>query len=102
MSRLEQLRKLVQIDPADPLGHYGVGLELIQLERWDEAAAAFGQAIGCDANYSSAYYHQGRAHQSAGQIDQAREVLTRGMQVAHQQGDLKTVNEMRELLDSLA
>ncbi len=98
MSRLEQLRKLVLVDPADPLSHYGLALELLNLERWQEAADAFGQAIECDPNYSAAYYHQARAYQADGQAESARDVLTRGIEVAAAQGDLKTVGEMRDLL----
>ena len=101
MSRLEQLQKLAAIEPNDPLSHFGVGLELINLERWTEAAEAFAATIQCDANYSAAYFQQGRCYHAAGETDAAREALTQGVTVAHQQGDMKTVGEMRELLDSL-
>lgn len=99
--RLEQLRKLAALDPADPMGHYGVGLELMNLERWADAAAAFAQAIAADAKYSAAYYHKARAEIAAQQPDAARDTLTLGMGVARNHGDWKTANEMQDLLDTL-
>ncbi len=101
MSRIDQLLKLVKLEPGDPLSHYGVGLERINLEQWDQAAEAFGEAIACDPNYSAAYYHKGRAEGQAGRADDARLTLARGLEVAAASGDRKTEAEMRDLLDSL-
>lgn len=102
MSRLEQLRKLVTLSPEDPLAHYGVGLELISLQRWDEAAIAFAAAITADGAYSAAYYHKARAEIAADRGDSARETLERGITIAKANGDWKTENEMRQLLDGIA
>jgi len=102
MSRLDQLRKLAELEPQDPLAHYGVGLECLNLERWDEAAAAFAKAIEVDAGYSAAYYHKARAEIGAGRMPAAQETLTAGIVVAQRKGDMKTEGEMRELLESIA
>jgi tetratricopeptide (TPR) repeat protein len=101
MSRIDQLLKLVELDPGDPLSHYGVGLERINLEQWDQAAAAFGEAIARDRNYSAAYYHKGRAERLSGRADDARATLMRGLEAARASGDRKTEAEMHDLLDSL-
>lgn len=102
MTRLEQLQKLVAVAPHDPMSHYGLGLEFLNLQRWPDAVAAFGQAIAVDAKYSAAYYHKARAQLSAGQPDAARQTLTDGMAVARAAGDWHTEGEMRELLESTA
>lgn len=101
MSRLEKLLKLTQIAPDDPLCHYGLGLEYINLERWDDAAAAFARATEADANYSAAYYQRARAEISAGRGEDARRTLATGMSVARAAGDWHTEGEMRELLESI-
>lgn len=102
MTRLEQLQKLVALAPRDPMSHYGLGLEFINLQRWSDAAAAFGQAIVVDGKYSAAYYHQARAQIGGGEQDAARQTLEAGMATARAVGDWHTEGEMRELLESLS
>lgn len=87
--------------PNDPLAHYGLGLELIQLQQWPDAVAAFSDAIRTDANYSAAYYHKARAEIGAGQYETARTTLSQGMQVARTAGDWHTEGEMKQLLESI-
>jgi tetratricopeptide (TPR) repeat protein len=101
MSRLEQLKQLAEVAPDDPISHYGVGLECINLERWEDAIAAFDLALGVDAKYSSAYYHKARAQISGGRSEAARATLQAGMAVAVAVGDAHTDGEMRELLESI-
>lgn len=98
MSRLEQLRKLVQVAGDDPMSHYGLGLEYIKLGQWSDAVAAFGRAIEVDPKYSAAYYHKARAQLGAGDAAAARETLARGIEAANAAGDWHTAGEMRELL----
>jgi tetratricopeptide (TPR) repeat protein len=88
--------------PNDPLAHYGLGLELIHLQQWPDAVAAFSDAIRADANYSAAYYHKARAEIGAGQPDTARGTLEQGMRVARAAGDWHTEEEMKQLLESLS
>ncbi len=101
MTRLEQLQKLVAISPDDPLTHYAVGLEFIELKRWEDAVAAFRAAIRVDPHYSVAFYHLGRAQIGAADTAGAAETLRSGVDVARAKGDWKTEAEMRDLLDTL-
>jgi tetratricopeptide (TPR) repeat protein len=101
MSRLAQLQKLAQLAPNDPLTHYGLGLECMNLQDWPAAIAAFAAAIRVDAGYSAAYYHKARAELAAGLAAEARASLEAGLAVAKTKGDWKTQNEMRELLESI-
>lgn len=101
MSRVDQLRKLVQLAPADPFTHYGLGLEFIQLERWREAIAAFAEAIRVDPKYAVAFYHKARAEIGGGEADAARATLGEGTRVAKSLGDAHTEMEMQALLESI-
>lgn len=102
MSRLEQLRKLAELEPNDPMSHYGVGLECINLAEWHEATVAFAKALAVDETYSAAYYHKARAEIAAGRGDDARHTLEAGIACAVAAADRHTESEMRELLVSLA
>ncbi|MCH7873475.1 MAG: hypothetical protein IID33_17390 [Planctomycetes bacterium] len=101
MPRIEQLQKLVQMDPDDALGHYGLALEYLNLEQWGDAAASFASTIERDPNCAAAYYHKARAEIAARSSDEAHATLTRGIEVAGAVGDEKTQREMRELLDTV-
>ncbi len=99
MSRIEQLERIAEMSPDDPLAHYAVGLELNTLERWTDAVAAFDRALATDADYSAAYFHKAKALIKAGRGDDARQTLTTGIDVANRSGDMKTVREMTDLRD---
>jgi tetratricopeptide (TPR) repeat protein len=98
---LEQLLRLVEVDPQDPLGHYAVALEYFNLERWADAIAAFEKTLTIDSHYTAAYYHKARAEIRANRRDDARATLGAGMECARAAGDAKTEREMRELLETV-
>ena len=102
MSRLEQLQKLVAAQPDDPLGHYGVALELMQLERWQEAVAAFERALAIDDGYSAAHYQKARALVKLGRREEARATLRTGIAAAQAKGETHTADSMREMLETLS
>lgn len=102
MSRLEQLQKLIALAPNDPMSHYGLGLEYMNLQRWGDAVDAFGKAVEVDAKYSAAYYHKARALLADGRNDEARATLNAGTLVARAAGDWHTEGEMKELLGTIA
>ncbi|MGE0479663.1 MAG: tetratricopeptide repeat protein [Phycisphaerae bacterium] len=101
MSRLEQLEKLVRTMPQDPDTHYCLGLELIHLQRWSDASAAFAHAAQLNPRFSAAYYHQARAEIGAGQNEQARATLAAGIEAAKSAGDWHTIGEMQALLETI-
>ncbi len=101
MSRLEQLQKLVAASPGDPLSHYALGLEYINLQQYAPAIAEFETTLKVDTKYSAAYYHKARAEIKAGRREAALETLKVGMEVATSAGDQKTVAEMRLLRDTI-
>lgn len=101
MTRLAQLLELAEASPNDPLAHYAVGLECINLKRWDDALAAFDKALAIDARYTAAYYHKARAAIRGNQREVARAALNAGIECARASADLKTEREMRELLETI-
>jgi tetratricopeptide (TPR) repeat protein len=102
MSRLDQLRRLAAAQPDDPFTHYGVGLECEQLERWEEALAAFEQTLKIDPQYSAAYFQKARVELKLGRRETAAGTLKAGIAVAAGKGETHTVSKMQELLESLA
>ena len=100
-TRLEQLRKLTETAPDDPLTHYAIGLEYINLKQWTNAVAAFERTLKIDNKYTAAYYHKARAEIRADQRPAAKATLAAGIECAEASGDMKTAREMRELLETI-
>jgi len=101
MTRLEQLLKLAESSPDDPLTHYAVALEYFNQERWEDSLHAFEKTLETDAKYTAAYYHKARAEIRAGKRVDARTTLDAGMKCARDNGDMKTEREMQELLETI-
>lgn len=101
MTRLEQLLKLAETAPDDPLAHYAIGLEYFNLEQWDQAIEAFEKTLEIDGRYTAAYYHKARSEIRADKRAAARTTLVVGMECARAKGDMKTEREMRELLETI-
>lgn len=102
MSRLDQLRKLAAAEPSDPLAHYGIALECVQLERWEEAIEAFEQTLAIDYAYVAAYFQKARTELKLGRRPAATATLQAGVQIAAAQGDTHSLSKMKELLETLA
>lgn len=102
MSRLDQLRKLAALEPKDPLTHYGLGLECMNLERWDEARTAFEHTLAIDPNYTAALFQKARVELKLGQRDAATATLRAGVTLATSKGETHAADEMRKMLEALA
>lgn len=101
MLRLEKLQKLAAAQPEDPFVHYGLGLELAAVERWEDAIAAFERTLALDARYIAAYLQKARTEIRIGRRDAARATLTTGIATANAAGDRHAADEMSKLLETL-
>ena len=100
-TKLEQLKELAQLDPEDPVVHYGLGMEYLRAGEAENAAAAFRQTIELKPDYSAAYRELGKALEKLGQGAEAIATYEKGKEVATQKGDLQTVKEIEVFLRRL-
>jgi len=99
--RAEMFRQVLAIDPDDALGNFGLGDILVEMGRFGAAIPHLEKALEVDPDYSAAFLALGRALDGLGRPDEAREVLSRGVDVAAGRGDLMTANTMQELVARL-
>lgn len=99
--RLQALRQMLAADPENQLARYGLAMELVNTGDPLGGAAEFEQLLERNPDYAAAYYHGGKALEKAGRIEEARELLERGLAVCQRIGDLKTANEIQGALDIL-
>jgi Flp pilus assembly protein TadD len=101
LSRLEQFRQIVDMDPEDYFSHFGYASALFEAGRYQEAVQEFREAIRLKPDYSAAYRDLGKALEKAGAAAEARCVYLEGIPVAERNGDLQTLKEMQVFLKRL-
>jgi tetratricopeptide (TPR) repeat protein len=99
--RAVMFRQVLDLDPEDPLGNFGLGELLVEEGSFEEAVAHLERALAADPRYSAALLALGRAHEGAGNLTSARETYHRGVDIAAAKGDLATANRMQERLVAL-
>lgn len=98
--RLEQLKKLHAIDPADPFLTYGIALELAKNDALEEAVTWLDKTLATDANYCYAYYQKAKMLGEMGEDKLAVQAIELGIEAAKRTGDGKALSELSELLEA--
>lgn len=100
-NRLELLRQMVGQDPANSFARYGLAMELANGGALEEGARELRTLLERDENYAAAYFHLGQALEKLGEIEQARAVYEKGIEVTTRKGDSHTRAEIEGALNLL-
>jgi tetratricopeptide (TPR) repeat protein len=101
MPSLEQLQKLLAVDPNDAFLLYGLGQEYARQGDTARAVEYYDKCLGVDPAYCYAYYHKARALDAAGMREEAIEALRAGFKQAQIVSDRHAASEISALLDEL-
>jgi folate-binding protein YgfZ len=99
--RGEMFRQVLEIDPDDALGNFGLGELLTEEGRHADAIAYLRRALRADPRYSAAFLALGRALEGADDLATAGSTYREGIKVAAAKGDLATANKMQQRLAAL-
>ena len=102
MDRIDQLRKFIEANPAEPFPRYALALELKGKGDVEGAARELLELSQRVPDYLAAYLQLGLLLQALGRNDEARATLQRGQQVARKKGDTHTLSELTSALDTIA
>ena len=102
MSRLDQLREMLNDEPDDAFLNYALALELDKHEQHEESLQLFEKLIKFDPPYVPAFFMAGQMLNRLDRNDEARTFLSQGIQQAQQQGNSHAAGEMAEYLDMIA
>lgn len=102
MPSIEQLEALLEKEPDDVFLNFGLAMQLYKEQRHEECLARFDHVIALDPNYTAAYHHKGLALVHLRRLDEARTVLTAGVEAATRIANDHARCEMQELLDSIS
>jgi len=101
VSRREKIEAMLADDPHDVFLRYSLAMELAKQEQHDEALERFVELQQDDPPYVPAFFMAGQQLAELARVEEAREVLRRGIELARVQGDTHAAGEMSELLASL-
>ena len=101
MDKLERLQSLIRKKPDDAFAWYGLAMEHKNQCQLEEARDAFEHLLELHPGYTPAYYQYGAVLADRGEVEAARRLLGKGIQVASQQGDAHTTEELNRALAEL-
>ena len=101
MPTIEQLEKLLSVDPEDPFVSYGIGQEHAKQDSHDQAIEYFDKTLELDPNYCYAYYFKAISLKELGRQAEAVEVAKHGHEIATSVNDGMARAELSALIQSL-
>lgn len=101
MDRLAELEKMLRDNPHDPFLHYGIALEIANRGDVPEAIARLERLLSEKPDYLGAYYQLGQYYELEENTEEAIDTYRRGMIIAQQQKNAKTLGELRSALELL-
>jgi tetratricopeptide (TPR) repeat protein len=100
-NRFEVLRAMVAQNPADAFARYGLAMEFVKSGELASAVSEFRALLEHNPNYAAAYFHGGQVLEKMGDVEQARELYEKGIEVTARTGDQHARSELQAALDML-
>ena len=100
-NRLESLQQMIAGDPSNVFARYGLALEYANRGNLSQAVEEFRTLLQSDENYTAAYFHGGQALEKLGEIEEARALYEKGIEISTRKGDLHTRSEIETALSLL-
>ncbi len=97
-SRVAQLMQMLEEDETDSFLLFALAKEYEKLQDHAQAENYFRKLIELDNDYVGAYYHLGKLLEVRNQIDEARSIYSKGIEIAERDGHGKDLRELREAL----
>ena len=99
--RIAALQEILAANPNDAFARYALGLEYAGAGETEGALAEFQSLLAAHPDYTNGYFMSAQVLERAGRIDDAREMLTKGIESARQSNNRHALSEMQDMLDQL-
>jgi Flp pilus assembly protein TadD len=100
-TRLQMLEENLQASPENAFLRYGLAMELKNAGRAEEAWKHFEHLLRNHPDYWATYQHAGALLAAMGRREEARQVMTRGLEVTSRLGKSHPHDELQAALDDL-
>jgi tetratricopeptide (TPR) repeat protein len=97
-TRREVLEQFVVDKPTDAFARYGLALECTKSGDDEAATGHFEKLLESNPSYVAGYFQFGQHLSRIGKTEQARKLLSEGILVAQNAGDMHARDEMQALL----
>lgn len=101
VSRLDQLKDLLEKEPFDSFLRHALALEYLKRDDNEAARRQFEELLDNDPEYVGSYYHLGKTCEKLGDYHSAIKWYKRGMEVAKQLKHNRNYNEIKNALEEL-
>lgn len=100
-SNISKLASRIKKDPQDSFSKFALALELLKVNKTDQAKALFINIRTNDPSYLGVYYHLGKLYEQLGQHKSALETYKQGIEMAETKRDFHTKSELQAALMNL-
>jgi Tfp pilus assembly protein PilF len=100
-SRIEILKSMVDANPGDAFGRYGLAMEYVNGGDPEAAVEQFRALLEHNPGYAAGYFHGGQTLEKLGRISEAKDLYRRGIEVTRASGDGHTRSELEGALSLL-
>jgi tetratricopeptide (TPR) repeat protein len=100
-SRRAMLEEFVVAHPTDGFAQYGLAMECASTGDTAAAVENYEKLLASHPQYVSGYFQYGQLLARLSRIDDARRILTAGIEAAHRAGDEHAASEMATALAQL-
>lgn len=98
-SKIETLKALVEKNPDNPLGRYGLANEYLKLEMYEEAIEQIEAYLKLKDDQGAVYRMLGEALLKLGKREEAKEAYRNGIEAAQRHGHPGMAAEFEETLE---
>jgi len=99
--RIEQLKVMIQKDPDNPLGRYGLANEYFKSEQYEEAIDEIQEYLQLKDDEGAVYRMLAECYVRTGNIESAKEAYSKGIQAASRHGHPSMAEEFEEAIEFL-
>lgn len=100
LRREQMFKQVLEIDSEDALAGYGLADIELHRNNYERAVELLEKVLESNPKYSVAYLLLGKALVKLGN-DNAKDILSKGIEIASKNGDLMPANSMQEILNRL-
>lgn len=100
-AKIDQLKALIEKDPTNPLGRYGLANEYFKAEMYEEAILEIEEYLQLKDDEGAVYRMMAECYMRIGNTEKAKESYTVGIQAANRHGHPTMAEEFEEAIEFL-